>query len=819
MVRDCIRWMLAERTSVPKRVSDKVQQALDEFKFSAHTYDPQRKREIEYLKFQVPELQWEQRIRDYRESQFGNQGVPMPPDPCLSISMIDEPISLVDNQERAAHLGVHIHPLSEDADKDTATVLEELYRHIEVDKDSRADVARSWMFQRTTRAGRGWYYVDKVFDPYGGHPFDQKLLIKRCLYQDWIYPDPTAEHPAWMDGMFLHDLFELPWSTYKKRYKNQSKLANYTEGDFKSLGPVSKEWVPYVDDLKKRAIRLSNYWRVEIEKQRIHLLDDGSVGDAEDLPPGRRVATDEDVQQMFGRYDIMRHADIDKRRVFKSVINGVEEVEEEQEWDGQFIPYVPGLGIELQPFDGERRFVGMIANAMDAQRLTNYSASQAVKLAALETQANWQGEEGVFEGHEEEYRQSNTRKFPFLQYAATNAAGMRSTPPQRVQVDTSRLGPSMELLAMGKEFVQRAMFTFGPGLGEQTPAHRSGVAIQELQGQTSLGTSHYLDNMATISLPCEAAIVLDLMPAVYSRPGRVVHVLTGEGKSRAVMLNAPYLHDKQGKPTQAIKVATPGVPLPDGVMHYDLSKGNYGVTITIGKQQDVRLQEGNEAITRIMESDPSLVPVLGPTWARFQDFPGHTALEKAMEKWQAHVAPWMLDGPQTPEQLVNQLQAQVQQLTGVVQQQQRVIDTKQVEQMGKLAVTKEQESHEDMRAAMEREKAIAVAEIQAQAKQALQDMALFYEERARIGAQIHETAEGGRDAAHNLHLARESNAHDARMAAMEHATTMAESAQEHTQAMSEAAQAHAHALDQSNQQTVNDVAAAQATQPDEPSGE
>lgn len=803
-------------TTKPK-ISERGKRGLDEFRLSADTYKNQRDREIAYLKFQVPEFQWDPEIRDYRTSQFSNQGVPTPPDPTLSISMIDEPLSLVANQERAAHLGVQIHPLSENASKATAQVLQELYRHIEIDPDSKASNVRTWGFDRAHKAGLGWYYITKVHDPEGGHPFDQKIIVMRLLYQDCIFPDPTAQQPDWSDGEFLHDLVDLPWKKYKRKYPH-SRLSKYTEKDFVTLGNEQPGWVSFAkssdgtsEDRANKdgwGVRISNYWSVDIVTRRYVLLDDGSVTFDDEIPDGRREADDDDASRLG--HAGARSMEIEERHVYKIVMNGLgEELAEESEWDGQYIPYVPMVGVELQPFDGERRWVGMIANAMDAQKLVNYSASQAVKLAALEPQAPWQGEEGVFEGHEQEYAQSNTRKFPFLQYKPTNTAGIRSTPPARVQVDTTRLGPSMELLGMGKDFVQRAMFTFGPGLGEQTPAHRSGTAINLLQGQTEIGTSHYLDNEATISIPLEAKIILDLIPHVYDRPGRILHVLGLDNQPKQVMVNHPYAPDASGKPqklpygTPAEKAATDArVADPnDPAAFIDLNQGRYGVTVTISKQSDARLQEGSDAVGRLMESEPALLPVLGPEWAKWQDFPGAPAIAEALKKWQQHAAPWMNPPGQTDAiAQIGQMQQQLQTLSAAAQQMKQIIDTKQVEQQAKIEVEKisQQTSIEIQR--MKDATQIEVARITA-AKEGIIAAREAQEERLATGLKIAaDAASQQREHAHEATQAGLDRTHEIGQAAREHAAGVAQAGMSHAQDLESAEQDNAHALMQADAQ-------------------
>jgi hypothetical protein len=60
-------------------------------------------------------------------------------------------------------------------------VIQGLYRRIEV--ESRANLARSWAFERAVKAGRGYYRVITERDPDGGDPFDQRIVIKRILQQ------------------------------------------------------------------------------------------------------------------------------------------------------------------------------------------------------------------------------------------------------------------------------------------------------------------------------------------------------------------------------------------------------------------------------------------------------------------------------------------------------------------------------------------------------------------------------------------------------------------------------------------------------------
>ena len=89
--------------------------ALERYTLVLEAEGAQRNRELEDLKFQIPEFQWSDKAREARQGgTVGN--VPLPPRPMMSIPTLDQPIQLVLNAEKAAHLGVNIHPLSEDAE-------------------------------------------------------------------------------------------------------------------------------------------------------------------------------------------------------------------------------------------------------------------------------------------------------------------------------------------------------------------------------------------------------------------------------------------------------------------------------------------------------------------------------------------------------------------------------------------------------------------------------------------------------------------------------------------------------------------------------
>jgi hypothetical protein len=142
------------------------------------------------------------------------------------------------------------------------------------------------------------------------------------------------------------------------------------------------------------------------------------------------------------------------------------------------------------------------------------------------------------------------------------------------------------------------------------------------------------------------------------------------------------------------------------------------------------------------------------------------------------------------------VQAENQQLKQQLQQAGQIIQTKQVETQGKIAVTQIQEQAETARDRAANETKIAVAELGAKVDR----LSLFLEERARLGIQGNDNQQAGLD-----------RAHEAAMASGDHQAQMAQSDQQHQQAVAQAQQGAANTASQSI------LDAAQQPQP-EPAG-
>src|SRR3972149_2285011 len=667
---------------------DILETAKERFKLAQEAEAPQRLREEDDLRFQVPEEQGDGAARKERAGTMEG-GHPVPPRPMLSISKLDQPLQLIINQARAARLGVTIRPGSEDADKDCAEVRQGLYRRIE--RDSNADQARLWALDRATKAGRGAYRVstkwDEDSDPDGPGAFDQEIVIERILHQETVYFDPAATKADFSDGEYAFVVAWMPLSQFKREFPDAelSKIDGQDKLEWESLETEAPDWVRTEGD--ERAVQVAEYWYKK-----------------------------HDYKEITGPKGQKRKKDL--VTVYVCKMTGTELLSEGdgEEWNGHYIPLVPVVGRELQPYDGKRIWYGMIHPAKGGQQIFNYRATNFVERMALEPKAPWLMAEGQDERYQDMYAQANRRNYPALYYKPTTVAGLLVPPPQRSQLQTEGISLAMQGMQEADRFIQTTTSVYDPSLGRESARDKSGKAIVALQQQSDAGTSHFLASLADVSMPLEARIVLDLMPAIYDRAGRVTTILRGDDdKSEFVMLGARYYTDSQtsrpgqlqpgpqppqmGAPPMGANGTHPPVMpmggpqrpggMPGGpqqqpkVKEYNLKKGAYSVSVSIGKSFQTRLQQGADEMGQILSAQPELVPLIGDLYFRFRDFPGATEIADRLAKVREKQFPGLgegEDGQVPPEQLQAQLEAMKQELQ---------VKGQQLEQAAKMIETQQ----------------------------------------------------------------------------------------------------------------------------------
>lgn len=748
-----------------------VTKIREEFEFAYNGELPQKQREDEDLRFQVPEFQWDDDSAKARRGGKDPSGTIILPRPMLSIDKLGQPCRLVMDQFRKAKLGVNIHPVSRTATQDTSRMLQDLYRRWE--RDSNANIARGWALDRAVKAGRGAYRVVVRPDEDGFNYGDLEIGIERMLHQGSVVFDPSAQLPDYSDGDVAYVTSWLRLSKAARLYPGTRAAQAHASGSGLAWAGMTSDAGPlWTRDstVGGKSIQVAECFWKEYQDIVLLILDNGTTvidGDGE-VPNGVKV-----------EHELVRP----RVTVWKCVTDGFDLLDNPMKWFGKYIPLIPVLGRELQPFSDERYIIGLIRNARDPQRFYNSSVSTLVERMFLEPRAPWVMFEGQDKGREADWAQANYRNIPVLKAAPVYGEGGQVLPlPQRVQVDSSGMSVALLGVQQAGQDVQETTAFFDPSLGKNAKGQESGRHALALQGQGDSANSDWLDNLA-VAMYYEALVAIDIVApsekdriGIYDAPGRVTTVVEGaNNKSRPVMLNRHYVVDEKTGGPKAVAEGTKGAKF------YDLRNGaRYGISIEIGAGFKTRLQEADESTTRMVEADPTLLTIIGDLVFRNKDFPGKDEIADRMERMIRASHPELFetdeDGPEQIAQKAKALEAQVKQIGQQLQQAMQDIQTKrvEVEAKGQVEIAKAQidaqskaaelASREHI-AEMTNAASIAIARLKTGSMEAIKGAELDEERRATGLKLAVETARTGVELDHERRMQMGDHAHDVGMAA------------------------------------------------------
>ena len=654
-----------------------VATAMDRFKLIVEVEGDQRDREVEDLTFDraLPEDQWPKTVRESRAGGIAPDGTVIHERPCLVISKLDAPVQQIINEARKSRLAIIVKPKGNGATKAGAELRQGMIRAIE--NDSRANIARMWALERAVKCGRGAYRILKTYANDGD--FDLDLVVARIKNQGCVYLDPHAQEPDWSDGEFAFITDDMPVKEYRRLY-GTSAMAAMSAEELQSVSDQSKGWATEGDN---GTIRVAEYFYAEYEPRVLVVGADGTP-----------TLLEKDAPVPAG---VRRRRTVQQRLVKWAVINAAEVLDEE-DWEGRYIPIVPVIGKEYN-INGKSAYKGVVSNAKHAQQLYNYARSSQALRTGLESLAPWVMAEGQDEGYEQMWAEANTRAFTALKYKPTTFEGHLVPPPSRNDLSSTNLSASVLMAREADGDIQATTARFNPSLGKQD-SQRSGKAITALKMQGEQSSSNYLENLANISVPYEARILLNLLPIVYDRSGRVVRLLGDDpADERDVMLHQPFIAGPDGPVPTA--PGTPGLiptvlnqlrgnKAPEPPTTYTLDRNqDYTVSVSVGQAFASQTEAEKAFVLGIIQAAPNLAPYLVDIAAGLESNRVGDLVKKRLQKINPQLADEDEDGPPPiPPQVqaqMTQMQQENQQLKGMLQKFQSGAMTEQM----KIASAKE----------------------------------------------------------------------------------------------------------------------------------
>lgn len=572
-----------------------LQQARERFRLASDAEESIRREALEDLRFRAGE-QWPENIKIDRQ----NSGRP-----CLTINRIPQFLRQVTNEIRQNRPSIQVNPVDDQADPETAEILQGIMRHIEVSSD--ADVAYDTAAEHAATFGFG--FVRVITDYVDERSFDQEIRIERIRNPFSIYFDPECQKPDYSDARWAFVVQDIDRDEYKALYPD-SELSGLA--DMNTVGDQAPGWI------NGKSVRIAEYWHIDHEEQELALLADGTVLPADQVPDG---------------VPVLRMRTVQVPRVYWCKVNGLE-VLEKQEWPGRWIPIVPVLGDEVI-VDGDRQLFGVVRFARDPQRMYNYWATAETEMIALAPKAPFIGAAGQFEGFERQWQSANVRNLPYLEYKPVSHAGVPMGPPQR-QVYEPPIQAISHARMQANDDLKATTGIYDASLGARSN-EQSGRAILARQRESDVANFHYADNLAR-SIKHLGKILLDLIPRIYDAP-RVMRIIGAEENERVVQINAPT----RDKGVERI---------------YDLSIGQYDVTVSVGPSFSTKRQEAVDSMLQLSQAYPPLMQVAGDLLVKNMDWPGAAEIAERLKK----LLPPNLQEEQEGQQVPPAVQAQMAQL-------------------------------------------------------------------------------------------------------------------------------------------------------------
>ena len=605
--------------------ADILEDAREKFLLCVEKEKDNRDIALDDVKFGLLGEQWPDQAKHDREKEGR---------PCLTINKFPAYIRQVVNDARQNKPTIRVRPVDDNADPQTAEVINGLIRNIET--VSKADIAYDTAIQQTASSGFGFIRVN--IDYADDDTFDQDISIDRIPNQFTVYGDPESTSADGSDWECCYVTDRITKDEFCERYPDAKADDFDIEG-----GAVGFEWEN--DD----GIWIAEYWEKEEVPRQICMLSDGSVVDE---------SVYEEQAEFYAALGVTKTQSRETKscKVTQYIISG-SEVLERNEWPGRHIPIIPVYGEEVV-VEGKRYFKSLVRDSKDSQKMYNYWRTASTELVALAPKAPFIGEEGAFDIEPDKWASANAKSYAYLQHKRGTA------PPQRQPFAGVPAGILQESMSASND-LEATMGMFGASIGQEDNAV-SGKAIIARQRESDTGTFHFIDNLSR-SLRRAGEIILDLIPHIYT-PGRIIRVL---GEDRKESQNVQLAQEGQQADFESI---------------YDLTVGKYDVTVEIGPGFTTKRQEAASQMVELMRVNPAFSQISMDLLAKNLDWPG---ADEIADRAKALLPPQIAgENPQIQQlqQALQQTQAQAQQITQQLQQEIQKIQADKAIDMEKVKI-------------------------------------------------------------------------------------------------------------------------------------
>lgn len=636
------------------------------------------------------------------------------------------------NDFRANPRGIKFSPTGGGATKQSADLYQNKTREIEY--RSHATQAYSRAAQNMVERGYGYVRVNKRYVRealYGDQSqqaaspalFNQELWIDGVNDPDMILPDPYAQHTSLSD---MRRCFALEW------YPVGDFTAQFPDAKIQNFTPSNTSTARSFFTSDRKQVLVAEAWTKEEKSRRTLLLVKAKPSPMN--PAGEPVAVWKDqVKAEIPSDQIVRSRVVPIMEVKQRLTNGLEILRTEV-WQGQFIPITGCFGKIIYVDTGsgsKRQILSMTRLARQPFMLYCYIRTCQQEIVGLTPKFPYFVPDGQLDAKNLQLLAESLHvPVAAIAYKPTLPSlppGTILPPPSRNPFEGSALAYLDGLAEAMRRAIQSAMAVTPLPTAAQRMNDKSGVALKQIESSGQRGAFHFVDSFDDM-IQQAGEIIQDAFGTTYDTM-REIGIMDPKGTASVITINDPN---------------NPESPS---------AQGDHQVTVSAGPSTESQQQAADYLVDALVSEIGMIAQIAGPAAAK------KVLAESIQNKVQGPAGDALaaiIDPPQdemNPQQ-AQQAMAENQQLKGALQQMQAALDgkvvEKQVEQRGKFEIAQLQEQGETIRNREDNETKLAVAAISSKMDHLSQQMALFFEERNRLGTQQHEQAQADADRAHDL---------------------------------------------------------------------
>jgi hypothetical protein len=556
--------------------------------------------------------------------------------PTLTINHTNTFCVRLKNQLRQQRPRIKAHPAGGGSRIEDAEAVTGVIRSIET--QSNASVAYDQGVEAAIDGGWGYWRI--VADYIAEDSFDQELLIKPVMNTFTIYDDPMSVMPAGEDRKWLLITEEMSRKDYKAKYPKADNA------EWQAAGAGDQ---PYTGWESKTRIRLAEYYRIHEVKDVLIMMNDGTPWMKSQLPDEQTMILSNFVPARDGMGNTIERPTT-RRQVQWFRING-NKVVDKRDLPGHYIPVIRCEGNKTI-LNGKVIRKGMVEDLMDPARMFNYWRSSETERYALSPKAPWLMAEGQDEGHESEWTDANTRSYSRLVYKPVTGPDGQTLLPPPIRQNPTQIEAGFAQAAQSAQLDLMSVAGMQPENPElQAKVIGGNKYLQRRQGMQDLTHFQYYDNQ-TYSIMWTGIILLDLIPHYYDTQ-RMQRIIGEDGVPKMVEINNP-----EGSAAYRIKT--------------NLEMGRYDVVMDTGPGYQTKREEGTEALLGLLGTPlgEPITKVASDLVVRGMDFYGADDVADRLAPTTPEGMEQAMEGlPKQAKAIITGMQAQIQQLTQLTQQQ------------------------------------------------------------------------------------------------------------------------------------------------------